>query len=104
MTMLFDRFASASAQNQAFRRRPVERQKENAGHHASDDDAIATGRTKRLPAYLFLDPVESGDPIQQVARQRRLACCVVLEYLAAKMRPTGDFLDAVAPVELVETS
>jgi len=57
---------------------------------------------RRLPAYLFLDPVESGDPVQQVACQRRWAGGVVLEYLAPEMRPAGDFVDAVAPVELLE--
>jgi hypothetical protein len=55
---------------------------------------------RRLPAYIFFDPVESGDPIQQVARQRCRACCAVLEYLAPEMHPAGDFLDAGAPVEL----
>lgn len=51
--------------------------------------------------YLFLDWGEAGDPVKQVASQRRRAGGMVLAYLAAEMRPAGNLPDPASGIELV---
>ena len=53
------------------------------------------------PPYLLLDPVKSGDPLQQIRGQRGWLAHVVLEYLAPEMRPAGDFADTASGIELL---
>ena len=55
----------------------------------------------RLAADFLFDPVKPGDAIEQEASERRRARLVVLEDLAAEVRPAGNLADATALIELV---
>lgn len=62
---------------------------------------VSAAGSGRLPTYLGFAGVELCDPLEQVGGERRRAGGVVLEDLAPKMRPAGDFADPAAVIELV---